>query len=66
MSRQDVNFDKLSLTGPAILTKRVYSSLEGYKAVFVNIPEFYSIPEHMSKVNYLISVGKTTFEFLIV
>jgi len=54
----EVNFDRFSLTGSALLRKRTYENIEGYKPVFINMAEFNSIPEHMNKINYLIAVGK--------
>jgi len=53
----DVNFDKFSLTGKGLLTKKVYQSFEGYKTTFINMAEFNSIPENMNKINYLTATG---------
>jgi hypothetical protein len=53
----DVNFDKFSLTGKGLLTKKVYQNFEGYKTTFINMAEFNSIPENMNKINYLTATG---------
>lgn len=53
----DVNFDKLSLSGRSLLTKKIYQSFDGYKSTFINMSEFNSIPEPMNKVNHLVSIG---------
>jgi len=53
----DVNFDKFSLTGKGLLTKKIYQSFEGYKTTFINMAEFNSIPENMNKINYLTATG---------
>jgi len=57
LNQSDINFDRFSLNGRAIITKRIYESFPGYKAVFVNNNEFYNLNDHMNRVNYLISNG---------
>jgi hypothetical protein len=56
----DINQDKYSLRGPAVLLKRLAKELDekcGIKSIFVSLPEFYQGEDHLAKVNYLVSCG---------
>jgi len=53
----DINFDKFSYTGKAILIKRIYESFTGFKPIFINGSEFFNLNDHMNRINYLISNG---------
>jgi len=53
----EINFDRISLTGKGLQTKRIYQSFEGYTTTFINMAEFKSIPENMNKINHLIALG---------
>jgi len=56
-THNDVNFDKISLSGRALQTRTIYQTFEGYTTTFVNFAEFKSIPENMNKINHLIALG---------
>ena len=57
LTNKEINSDKVSLGGRALVTKRIYESFTDYKSVFINAVEFIKLNDHMNRVNYLISHG---------
>eukprot|EP01017_Pseudomicrothorax_dubius_P007284 TRINITY_DN1223_c0_g1_i10.p1 TRINITY_DN1223_c0_g1~~TRINITY_DN1223_c0_g1_i10.p1 ORF type:complete len:389 (-),score=139.10 TRINITY_DN1223_c0_g1_i10:97-1227(-) len=58
-TQQDLNFDKFSLTGKAVIHKRIIESFQkqGYKVATVNWVDFSEVQEHLTRVSYLVSAG---------
>jgi len=69
LSAGDINFDRFTLSGIALLDKRTYESFTDYKSVFLNGYELINLNDHMNRVNYLVSNGiennntSTTYDF---
>lgn len=55
---KDLTLDHYHLKGPAILRKRILeAAAKGNTVVLFNSPEFTRLVDHMSKINYLVSLG---------
>ena len=52
-----MNYDKKSLRGPVILMNKIYKSFTQYTFVNINVADFNSNPDHLSKVKYLMELG---------
>lgn len=69
LDRGTLNFDRYTSSGKGLSFKRCYRKLEslGHSVCLVNMNDFLLSPDHLSRVNYLISVGvetdKTEFDF---
>eukprot|EP00331_Platyophrya_macrostoma_P014791 CAMPEP_0176466898 /NCGR_PEP_ID=MMETSP0127-20121128/38162_1 /TAXON_ID=938130 /ORGANISM="Platyophrya macrostoma, Strain WH" /LENGTH=1169 /DNA_ID=CAMNT_0017860145 /DNA_START=43 /DNA_END=3552 /DNA_ORIENTATION=+ len=58
VTSRDLTLDQYHLKGAAILKKRTLeASAPGNTVVLFNAPEFVRLVDHMSKINYLISIG---------
>jgi len=61
----DLTFDKKSLTGKGIITKKLYERFKDYKPVFLSIGEFRNIQTEINKINYITSKGKISLKIKI-
>ena len=56
---RDLTIDQQHLRGLAILRKRIIEGATGYRVILFNAPEFGKLVDHMSKINYLVSIGNS-------